>query len=110
MSVDTSPKPQLDEAELVELALGTEAKPKSSSTSFALKAWTFTWPKLLAIAIVIGILQFAYAVEWKPSFVLPSPFTVLPSQSPIRFASTRIFMVIPPAGPDPASAFMLMRI
>ena len=77
MSVDTSPKPQLDEAELVELALGNEAKPRSSSKSFALKAWTFTWPKLLAIAIVIGIWQFAYAVEWKPSFVLPSPFTVL---------------------------------
>lgn len=79
MSVDTTTPNQtteIDEAELVELALGTEAK-QTSNGSFALKAWTFTWPKLLAIAIAIGIWQFAYWVEWKPHFVLPSPFTVL---------------------------------
>jgi len=41
--------------------------------SAAQKLWAWTWPKLLAIAIVIGIWQFLYAIEWKPPYVFPPP-------------------------------------
>ena len=43
----------------------------------AWKAWNATWPKLLAIAIVIGGWQLAvYSHHWK-EYLVPSPFTVL---------------------------------
>jgi NitT/TauT family transport system permease protein len=41
------------------------------------RAWSATWPKLLAIAIVIGGWQVAVWTHWKPEFLVPSPFTVL---------------------------------
>ena len=45
--------------------------------AFAWKAWNATWPKLLAIAIVIGGWQLAvYSHHWK-EYLVPSPFTVL---------------------------------
>lgn len=45
--------------------------------AFAWRAWNATWPKLLAIAIVIGGWQLAvYSHHWK-EFLVPSPFTVL---------------------------------
>ncbi|GGM31880.1 MULTISPECIES: ABC transporter permease [Micromonospora] len=40
-------------------------------------AWRNTWPKLLAIALVIAGWQLLYLSEWKPPFALPSPATVL---------------------------------
>jgi NitT/TauT family transport system permease protein len=40
------------------------------------RVWAATWPKLLAIAIVLTIWQFAYWREWKPTYVLPSPSAV----------------------------------
>ena len=42
----------------------------------ARKFWSWTWPKLLAVAIVIGFWQLLVWIEWKPLFVLPSPATV----------------------------------
>ncbi len=44
---------------------------------FAWKTWNATWPKLLAIAIVIGGWQIAVWTHWKPEYLVPSPFTVL---------------------------------
>ncbi|TDC00391.1 ABC transporter permease [Micromonospora fluostatini] len=38
--------------------------------------WSTTWPKLLAIALVIAAWQVLYLSEWKPPFALPAPMTV----------------------------------
>lgn len=40
------------------------------------KAWAAAWPKLLAIAIVVGIWQICVWLKLRPEFVVPSPFTV----------------------------------
>lgn len=40
------------------------------------RVWQSLWPKVLAIAIVIGAWQLAYLAEWKPEYALPSPVTV----------------------------------
>lgn len=55
---------------------GSRAQTPRNDKSLAAKAWAATWPKLLAVGIVIAIWQAAYLAEWKPSFVLPSPGTV----------------------------------
>lgn len=54
------------------------APPTSNrAAAFAWRAWNATWPKLLAIGIVIGVWQLAvYSHHWD-EFVVPSPFTVL---------------------------------
>jgi NitT/TauT family transport system permease protein len=38
--------------------------------------WRATWPKLLAIALVVAAWQVVYETGWKPPFALPSPSTV----------------------------------
>jgi NitT/TauT family transport system permease protein len=40
------------------------------------KTWAATWPKLLAIAIVVGIWQLCVMLKLRPEFIVPSPFTV----------------------------------
>jgi NitT/TauT family transport system permease protein len=44
--------------------------PKQSRAS---RLWAATWPKLLAIAIVLAFWQFLVWIEWKPDYVLPPP-------------------------------------
>jgi NitT/TauT family transport system permease protein len=44
--------------------------------SFWSKAWAATWPKLLAIAIVVSIWQICVWLKLRPELVVPSPFTV----------------------------------
>jgi NitT/TauT family transport system permease protein len=36
-------------------------------------AWAWSWPKLLAIALVLGAWEALYLSEWRPSYVLPGP-------------------------------------
>ena len=43
----------------------------------ARRAWSATWPKLAAIALAIGLWQLVVELQWRPEFVLPSPFTAL---------------------------------
>ncbi len=43
---------------------------------FGRRLWAGTWPKLIAIGLVVGIWQFAYWAEWKDPWVLPSPTEV----------------------------------
>ena len=38
--------------------------------------WSRTWPKLAALAIVIGLWQLVVASHWRPEFVLPGPRAV----------------------------------
>lgn len=37
------------------------------------KAWSWVWPKLLAISIVLGLWELLVISEWRPIYVLPSP-------------------------------------
>jgi NitT/TauT family transport system permease protein len=68
----------------VESTTGTEAtsqprvpqsrvKPKRSNLGVA---WDWTWPKLVAIGLVLLVWQYLYWTSWKPHYVLPSPQTV----------------------------------
>lgn len=40
------------------------------------RVWAWTWPKLFAVAIVIGFWEFLVWTDWRPPFVLPAPATV----------------------------------
>jgi NitT/TauT family transport system permease protein len=42
------------------------------------RIWAGAWPKLLALAIVLGIWELLYASGWKPHDIFPGPFQVLP--------------------------------
>ena len=42
---------------------------------FARRAWRATWPKLLALALILLVWQAAVWIHWKP-YILPSPATV----------------------------------
>src|SRR6266516_6329596 len=42
----------------------------------ARKIWAAVWPKLLAIAIVIGVWQLVYLSGWKSAAILPGPAAV----------------------------------
>jgi NitT/TauT family transport system permease protein len=42
------------------------------------KVWAAVWPKLLALAIVLGAWQLVYLSGWKSPAVFPGPATVLP--------------------------------
>ncbi|GIG67416.1 ABC transporter permease [Phytomonospora endophytica] len=43
---------------------------------WARKLWKGTWPKVLAIVIVVGAWQLVVLAEWRPVFVLPPPSRV----------------------------------
>ena len=40
------------------------------------RVWSTAWPKLLAVAIAIGLWQAVVWTGWKEEYILPSPFTV----------------------------------
>jgi NitT/TauT family transport system permease protein len=50
------------------LELGGHVAPES----LARRAWSGTWPKLLAIALVLAVWQLLYSAQWRPSWVWPS--------------------------------------
>jgi len=41
--------------------------------SFAATMWAALWPKLMAVAIGVGVWQFVVWSEWKPEYLLPGP-------------------------------------
>ena len=41
------------------------------------RLWSATWPKLAAVALALGLWQLLVELEWRPEFVLKSPFTAL---------------------------------
>jgi len=47
--------------------------PVAPKVSRGRRTWAAAWPKLLAIAIVLGFWQFLIWIEWKPSFAFASP-------------------------------------
>jgi sulfonate transport system permease protein len=80
MSADLVVKPHhadLTDAELAELAVNKTLSQEPNRRSLALRIWDTLWPKLLAVGLVLAVWQLAVTVEWKPSYILPSPGTVL---------------------------------
>jgi NitT/TauT family transport system permease protein len=51
--------------------------PRLPVASLGHRAWTATWPKLVAVAIVLGVWQLVVLSGWRPTYVLPGPFDVL---------------------------------
>jgi NitT/TauT family transport system permease protein len=45
-------------------------------TPVVVRVWRFTWPKLLAVALVIAVWQLIVSTGWKPTYILPTPETV----------------------------------
>ena len=60
-----------------ELAVPANAQPPNRVTAYGARAWKATWPKLVAVAIVIGGWQIEVWSGWQKQYVVPSPFTVL---------------------------------
>ncbi len=53
------------------------ATPVEARRSLTRRAWAGLWPKLLAVAIVLGFWQLVVLSGWKPTYALPSPIDVL---------------------------------
>ncbi|WP_030442533.1 ABC transporter permease [Actinoplanes subtropicus] len=53
-----------------------ELAPKSDKGTLGKRIWKSTWPKLLAVAIVLLLWQVVVWSGWKPEYVLPGPRTV----------------------------------
>lgn len=53
-----------------------ELQRKLSRGSLGRRVWAALWPKLLAVAIAIGIWQITYMSGWREDYLLPSPTTV----------------------------------
>jgi NitT/TauT family transport system permease protein len=41
------------------------------------KAWAWSWPKLMAVSLVLAAWQLVYWSGWRPAYVLPSPADTL---------------------------------
>lgn len=74
MSLDVAERPATGES-------GRESSSSRRTSPLAVvgHVWSWTWPKLFAIAIVLGFWEFLVWTEWRPPFVLPSPATVFSS-------------------------------
>src|SRR6478672_7013736 len=70
MSVDVEP------THVVEVPDGDAPRPPEARQITAHSVWSWTWPKLIAIGSVVLIWQILFWREWKPDYVLPSPWTV----------------------------------
>jgi len=53
-----------------------ELGPKGDRGTRGRRIWRSTWPKLLAIAIVVLVWQIVVWAQWKTEYVLPGPATV----------------------------------
>ena len=53
-----------------------ELAPKGDKGTIGKRIWKNTWPKLLAVAIVLFLWQVVVWSGWKPEYVLPGPQTV----------------------------------
>ena len=53
-----------------------ELAPKTDKGTLGKRVWRNTWPKLLAIVIVLLVWQIVVWSGWKPEYVLPGPRTV----------------------------------
>jgi NitT/TauT family transport system permease protein len=56
------------------LADATDASPRIRRVA---RLWSATWPKLLALGLVIAVWQVVFLIHWRPSWVLPGPHAAL---------------------------------
>jgi sulfonate transport system permease protein len=80
MSADLSLKPSdelLSEAEIAERAVTRVPVADRDGSRLLPRMWGAIWPKLLAVGLVLLVWQLAVVTAWKPSYILPSPGTVL---------------------------------
>ncbi|MFC0006922.1 ABC transporter permease [Micromonospora siamensis] len=75
MASDTLTSTSTSDAEISGLD-ALEIAGREKETSRAARIWAGTWPKLAALAIVIGIWQVAFWSGWKDPWALPAPGTV----------------------------------
>jgi NitT/TauT family transport system permease protein len=54
-----------------------ELAPHRDKGALGRRIWRGAWPKLLAVALVIGVWQLVVLTGWKPEYVLPGPTAVL---------------------------------
>jgi NitT/TauT family transport system permease protein len=59
--------------DVAEAVLITELRSKPAGA----KLWPAVWPKVLAVAIFVAVWQAVVWSNWKPEYIVPSPFTVL---------------------------------
>lgn len=57
--------------------LDTLEVPQAPTRPVARRAWAITWPKLAAVAFVLGLWQAVVWSGWKPEHTFPAPGTVL---------------------------------
>jgi sulfonate transport system permease protein len=76
MSVEVQASTGATDEQLRSVATPGGGYSKRSKGSMALASWSWLWPKLVALAIVLLVWEYLYWTEWRPHFVLPSPRTV----------------------------------
>jgi NitT/TauT family transport system permease protein len=53
-----------------------ELGPKKEKGNLGKRIWASTWPKLLAIVLVVTVWQLVFLSEWRPAYVFPPPADV----------------------------------
>jgi NitT/TauT family transport system permease protein len=69
----------IDEANLARLESGLDAleMDETGPPGRTARIWAATWPKLVAVGLVLGFWQIVVWSGWKPEFVLPGPGAAL---------------------------------
>jgi NitT/TauT family transport system permease protein len=78
MAIDERELPNARDLDAELAGLDALERPAVPSVSLARRTWTATWPKLVAIAVLLGVWQVVVWSHWKPDYVLPGPTEVLP--------------------------------
>lgn len=73
MSVDLGEKRVAEKADAVAIQAANDKLAADKTTPVAHRAWKALWPKGLAVAIVLGIWQLVYELEWRPAYLFASP-------------------------------------
>jgi fibrillarin-like rRNA methylase len=73
MSVDVDEKRVAEKADAAAIQEANDKLAADKSTPLGQRVWNAAWPKLLAVAIVIGIWQLLYELEWRPAYLFASP-------------------------------------
>ena len=76
MSADTEDAAAL--AGLDNLEAGVQGSSRPSPGEVGAKVWRALWPKLLAVALALGIWELVYLLNIKPHEILPGPGQVFP--------------------------------
>ena len=51
--------------------------PAGKGASIGRKLWAWSWPKLLAVVLVLAFWQIVVWTGWRPEYVLPGPAETL---------------------------------